>query len=182
MTRAKTTRGRSRVGRICAIDGCEKNVYAKDWCHTHWTRKRRKGDFLADIPIGDLWNEPRGPRHELEDRFWAKVNKDGPVSEYRPDLGPCWIWTANTNDAGYGTFFVAMNAPVRNPGAHRISYELVVGSIPEGYDIDHLCMVPACVNPSHLEAVTPRVNMERAWVARRWRAARQLVVLRGDPQ
>lgn len=46
-------------------------------------------------------------------------------------------------------------------GAHRVAYEIVKGPIPKGLQIDHLCRVPACINPNHLEAVTAQVNTLR---------------------
>jgi hypothetical protein len=83
-------------------------------------------------------------------RFWAKVNKDGP--------GGCWLWTAGKNGNGYGAFNIRKGL---NRGAHRVSYEALVGPIPDGLDLDHLCRVRACVNPAHLEAVTRQVNLLR---------------------
>ena len=71
--------------------------------------------------------------------------------------GECWIWTKRLGPAGYGSFW--LNG--RGGNAHRFAYELFVGSIPEGLTIDHLCRVRACVNPSHLEAVTMRENLHR---------------------
>jgi len=59
--------------------------------------------------------------------------------------------------AGYGTIYA--NGASRL--AHRVAYELVVGPIPDGLHIDHLCRRPICVNPAHLEAVTQRENTRR---------------------
>lgn len=93
------------------------------------------------------------------ERFWAKVNKNGPVPAHRPELGRCWLWTGSVNErrGGYGQF--RLNGRVRK--AHQVSYELGVGPIPEGAEPDHLCRIHACVNWHHLEAVTRRVNFLR---------------------
>lgn len=93
-------------------------------------------------------------------RFWAKVNKDGPLPEFKPDLGPCWIWTAGTRN-GYGKIGRTVNGVFRNYDAHRVSYEAARGRIPYGMQIDHLCRVPRCVNPAHLQAVAQAVNIRR---------------------
>lgn len=92
-----------------------------------------------------------------QERFWLKVDKAGPVPEHNPSLGPCWLWTAAADSNGYGTFKVG----VKMVGAHRVAYELLVGPIPDGFHIDHLCRVRACVNPAHLEPVTSRENTLR---------------------
>jgi len=80
------------------------------------------------------------------ERFWSKVEKT--VS--------CWLWTASTR-RGYGQF-VINNKPTP---AHRFAYEQLVGDIPRGLQLDHLCRVRNCVNPEHLEPVTSRENILR---------------------
>jgi HNH endonuclease len=92
-----------------------------------------------------------------EERFREKVNKNGPIPAYRPELGPCWIWQGAPKQEGYGTFYYEG----RQQYAHRISYQWSVGPIPDGLQIDHLCRVHICVNPAHLEPVTNRENSLR---------------------
>ena len=89
-------------------------------------------------------------RRPVEDRFWEKVEP----------TGFCWLWTATTCQAGYGRFWL----DGRLEGAHRVAYELMVGPIPDGLHIDHLCRIPACVNPDHLEPVEPAENTRRGYV------------------
>lgn len=88
--------------------------------------------------------------------FMARVNKDGPIPAVRPDLGPCWLWTGKVNRLGYGNFWQGNG---KNLEAHRFLF----GPVPEGLELDHLCMVPNCVRPSHLEAVTHQENIRRAY-------------------
>ncbi|MBS69355.1 MAG: hypothetical protein CMK98_13615 [Pseudomonas sp.] len=90
------------------------------------------------------------------------MNRYGDASAYRPELGPCWIWTAYIRPDGYGSFVTDTRAISHEVSlAHRFSYELHFGPIPDGFDIDHLCRVRSCVNPAHLEAVTHAVNCRR---------------------
>lgn len=81
--------------------------------------------------------------------FWKRVSV--------ADSG-CWEWTGRTTDRGYGRLRHGHTSEYR---AHRLAYELMVGPVPEGMELDHLCHNPACVNPSHLEAVTHRTNLAR---------------------
>lgn len=77
------------------------------------------------------------------ERFWAKVNKDGPVPEHMKHLGRCWEWTAGLC-CGYGFF------RWKERRAHRISWMLHYGDIPNGQWVLHKCDNPKCLRPEHL--------------------------------
>ncbi len=94
-------------------------------------------------------------------RFWSHVDKDGPLPKWAPFLGPCWIWTLAPDKHGYGQFGTWEQNRKRTYRAHKWSYEDVVGLVPDGLELDHLCKVPMCVRPDHLEPVTHRENLLR---------------------
>ena len=79
-----------------------------------------------------------------------------------PNCG-CWIWMMSDRGSGYpqGSFPAATGQRVSY--AHRLSYIAKHGQIPDGFDVDHLCKNRICVNPDHLEAVTPHANRSRAF-------------------
>lgn len=74
----------------------------------------------------------------------------------------CWIWSGKVDKTGYGSFGMRVEKASRTRTAHKIVYETLVGEVPEGMQLDHLCKVPLCVNPEHLEIVTPRENTLRS--------------------
>ena len=160
----------------CSVPGCETPSFARGWCQKHYARWYRHGTTVdapprvpvtCTVPDCDQPSVSKGlcARHDrrmrrrgrldlptAEERFWAKVNRQGPVE--------CWLWIGAKMPNGYGSF----GATAGTKGtvyAHRYAYTLLVGPIPEGLWIDHLCRIRLCVNPAHLEPVTPRENLMR---------------------
>lgn len=93
------------------------------------------------VPFGD-------PR--LLARIWAKTRRNKETG--------CWEWSGKISDRGYG--YVQIGRSSRR--AHRVAYEVLVGEIPEGLTLDHLCRVRNCINPTHLEPVTAAENSRRS--------------------
>ena len=128
----------------CSIDGCADLAKGREphgYCARHQRHWKQFGD-----PLSGEFRPYRRLTHEQ--RFWTYVQKT-------PD---CWIWTGPTRGkkSPYGRFQV----DGEKVAAHRFSYELHVGPIPEGLYLDHTCHNPPCVNPAHLRPVTSKQNQE----------------------
>ncbi|MCZ6868105.1 MAG: HNH endonuclease [Gammaproteobacteria bacterium] len=98
-------------------------------------------------------------------RFWSKVDKDGPVPKHRP--GPCWVWAAFCNEDGYGKFSLDGWPQY----AHRVAWQIQRGGIPAGLCVLHHCDNRPCVRGSHLFLGTNPDNT--ADMVMKQRAARQ---------
>ena len=136
----------------CKAPECVLASRAGGYCDRHYRRWRKYGD-------------PR-PAHlegTVEQRFWRRVDVSaGPNS--------CWLWTKAISPYGYGK----LTYRGRVVAAHRVAFELAVGPIPDGLQVDHLCHTLACtaasrcvhrrcVNPAHLRATSARENTLRSW-------------------
>ena len=98
----------------------------------------------------------------MKEKLLQKINK----------TKNCWIWIGHITPLGYGRYSAKF--------AHRLVYELLVGKIPKGLELDHLCRNTRCVNPKHLEPVTHKENILRGigWTAIN---ARKILCLKGHP-
>jgi hypothetical protein len=88
----------------------------------------------------------------LEERFWPKVTL-APAMD-------CWEWRAYRDQHNYGRISVGGRGGTMDM-AHRVAWRLLRGDIPDGLHLDHLCRNPPCVNPWHLDPVTPQINSRR---------------------
>lgn len=87
------------------------------------------------------------------DRIYSRIYPE-------PNSG-CWIWAGAHDKKGYGNARFPVNGVNKVQNVHRIVYVIEKGEIPKGYDLDHLCRNPACVNPDHLEVVNRSENVKR---------------------
>ena len=130
----------SKRTRECSFPGCERKHKYWDLCDGH-AQQKKTGKTLRPL-------RPNTRNMPPEDRFWLKVKKtDG-----------CWEWQGalSQNGKGYGVLTVDK----KNVAAHRFSWELVHGAIPNGQEIDHKCFNKKCVNPSHLRLANRAENCQ----------------------
>lgn len=164
--------------KICSVEGCERTYLAKNLCESHYRRMKTYGDplgqpaprvskrnicefpecgrFVAGLGLcNGHWLQrsngkdlkPLGMRSlSVEQRFNQKVKK----------TDSCWNWTGAKGKHGYGEIRIDRT----NNLAHRVSYEMHIGPIPAGMEIDHMCHNRGCVNPAHLRVTTNKQNGE----------------------
>lgn len=127
------------VRRVCSVDGCGKPFEARGLCEKHYARFKKYG-----TP-----EDGRGTHAPVEVRFWRYVDKsDG-----------CWLWTGKSlNKKGYGQIQIGGQG-TKHILAHRLSYEIHCGPIPDGMVVMHSCDNPGCVNPDHLSLGTQSQNI-----------------------
>jgi hypothetical protein len=137
----------------CSIAGCPRRSVAFGLCSAH----RR-----AQVAYGDPLIRKNLRLVPLETRLWSRIKRQG--------ARDCWPWLGTLTRWGYGK--IEINGKTRH--VHRVVYELLVGPIPDGMDIDHLCHGPdcepgphcphrSCENPAHMEPVTTGENVRRGF-------------------
>jgi hypothetical protein len=95
----------------------------------------------------------------LKTRFEAKFIPE--------PMSGCWLWIGAVNKHGYGKFGDWVDGRTQSHWAHRLSYELHIGAIPDGHVLDHLCRNTSCVNPDHLDPVPQRINVIRGEIGQK---------------
>lgn len=118
------------------------------------TRRSRKYCTIRCISEAKARRAGRKPIPPADVRFWSRIS----IAE-----SGCWEWTGALIASGYGSIRVNDRGLV----AHRFAWELLRGPIPDGLQVDHLCMNRKCCNPDHLEPVTQAENLRRARQHRR---------------
>jgi hypothetical protein len=146
---------RTTVARTCEACGSPFTAFAYDVA-------RGRGRSCSKACNATFRRHRAGPGiTPLAVRFWAKVDKNGPIPTHRPELGPCWLWTGSRLKAGYGKIRAVSPARVEWL-AHRVSYEMHHGPIPPGWYVMHACDTPPCIRPDHLSAGPGTENMRDA--------------------
>jgi hypothetical protein len=168
----------------CGVYACWNPDHLEVVTHAENLAYRRKarprGPVASPSQATDPRSRPRADQHVgtaagvvvLPERFWKKVDKNGPVPPSPPDLGPCWLHEGTPEKA---TGYVRCEINRMRDYVHRFVYRALVEPIPDGTEIDHRChnadlscpsdascLHRRCVNPDHLEAVTHRENLYRS--------------------
>lgn len=155
------------VGR-CGVLACTNKLHTGGYCAKHAYRYYRYDDPLGGGPER-IHGDPTA-------RFWSKVDQPSPYC--------CWEWVGTVSRLGYGQFSTTTpDSPNGKTFAHIFAWNLLVGPVPDGLELDHLCRNTVCVNPDHLEPVTHQENVRRgrAGLHMRTKAAAATHCSKGHP-
>lgn len=159
---------------VCELEDCGRKRHRRTYCRPHYERLMKYGQFTSPVrePIDRTCAAPDCTRVRNNEAYckthYVRLRdtgsfeprpKDATLWESVDVTGFCWLWNKKLNKDGYGTCSYEGSAW----RAHRLTYTLLVGPIPKGLVIDHLCRVRHCVNPDHLEPVTHEENHARAF-------------------
>jgi len=136
----------------CSFDGCERGAISKGYCDKHYRRLLKRGDV-------NNYGSRKVAEGDAIERFHKKyeINKSG-----------CWLWTGGTRANSKGVLYPRhWTNESKSIGAHRFSFELVHGAIPQGMYVCHKCDTPLCVNPDHLFLGSHQDNMRDMVVKKR---------------
>jgi predicted XRE-type DNA-binding protein len=136
----------------CSFDGCERGAISKGYCDKHYRRLLKRGDV-------NNYGSRKVAEGDAIERFHKKyeINKSG-----------CWLWTGGTRPNSKGVLYPRhWTNESKSIGAHRFSFELVHGAIPQGMYVCHKCDTPLCVNPDHLFLGSHQDNMRDMVVKKR---------------
>lgn len=154
----RPTRRSNMKNRTCTIEGCGRFLEAHGLCLRHYYRWFKYGDPLEP--------DRSSPTIEFTASDLARI--DRLLSHVVVTPGPldtdCWLSTYAKGTSGYTAIGISGG---RHARSHRLAYAALVGPIPKGLHLDHLCMVRHCVNPDHLEPVTAEENARRAAFSKR---------------
>lgn len=161
----------------CALDECDEPHYAKGYCQNHYAQRKRRGEIPGRTCSFDECNRPHSSkgycmshRRQLDkgkeltkirqigspdERFWAKVNKFGPLPRHAPEMGNCWVWIGSTLPSGYGQ----IQSDKKRWLAHRYVMRDELANSP-GAVVDHMCFNKSCVRRSHLRLCSVGENQE----------------------
>lgn len=127
----------------CTIEGCETKHKARGLCKNHYNEWYRI-------------NRPRKSRSKPEVAARKLATKEQLFLTKAIKSEGCWGWSGTLSPTGYTT----LNAERKKWFGHRVSFEMHIGPIPDGFDIDHKCHNKSCTNPDHLQAVSRKENKE----------------------